>query len=60
VSSPISAACFSCHDTSTAKNHMTTNGGAIYAPRGAGFVNGEACLACHGAGKVSDAVAAHQ
>jgi OmcA/MtrC family decaheme c-type cytochrome len=60
VSSPISAACFSCHDTSTAKNHMTTNGGAIYAPRGAGFVNGEACLACHGAGKVSDAVAAHK
>jgi OmcA/MtrC family decaheme c-type cytochrome len=60
VSSPISAACFSCHDTSTAKNHIKTNGGAVYEPRATALAKGEACLACHGAGKISDVAAVHQ
>jgi hypothetical protein len=33
VSSPIAAACFACHDSSTARQHMTTNGAAIYKKR---------------------------
>ncbi len=60
VSSPLSSACFSCHDTSAAKAHMTTNGGAIYEARSTAFSKSEACLTCHGAGKVVDAAAVHQ
>jgi OmcA/MtrC family decaheme c-type cytochrome len=60
VSSPISSACFSCHDTATAKNHMTTNGGAIYEARSTALLKGEACLACHGAGTQFDAAVVHQ
>jgi OmcA/MtrC family decaheme c-type cytochrome len=33
VSSPISSACFACHDTSNAKNHMVSNGGVVYGTR---------------------------
>ena len=54
VSSPISAACYSCHDTAGAKSHMEAQGGWIYRARGAGFAapaNAEGCLGCHGAGK---------
>ena len=64
VSSPISAACFSCHDTTTAKGHMTLYGGFIYTARsvvGAANLanNPETCLICHGAGKVNDAAVIH-
>jgi len=62
VSSPISAACFSCHDTTTAAAHMKTNGGVLYAPRSTAFINAstasgraysgpsttEQCTICHG------------
>jgi OmcA/MtrC family decaheme c-type cytochrome len=60
VISPISAACFSCHDTMSAKNHMKTNGGAIYEPRSTALQKGEACLTCHGAGKEQDAAVVHK
>lgn len=33
VTSPISAACFACHDSSTAAAHMRANGGVIYQQR---------------------------
>lgn len=33
VSSPIAAACSSCHDSSTAQDHMKANGGVLYRPR---------------------------
>jgi OmcA/MtrC family decaheme c-type cytochrome len=63
VSSPITSACFACHDTLAAKNHMQSNGGAIYQPRssvgGATLFNLEACLVCHGSGKVADIKAVH-
>ncbi|MEI8162618.1 MAG: OmcA/MtrC family decaheme c-type cytochrome [Betaproteobacteria bacterium] len=64
VSSPVSAACFSCHDTTTARGHMTLYGGNIYTARstvGAANLasNPETCLICHGAGKVNDAAIIH-
>lgn len=49
VNSPISAACYACHDTATAKNHMEINGGSIYAARTAALAKKETCLICHGA-----------
>lgn len=49
VSSPISAACFSCHDTDTARSHMEINGGSIYAARTSALARKETCLICHGA-----------
>lgn len=49
VSSPISSACYSCHDTALAKQHMVQNGGSIYAVRSAAtLATKETCLVCHG------------
>ncbi len=65
VNSPISSACFSCHDTTTAKGHMEGYGGFIYRARNYPGVaaamasNTETCLVCHGAGKVADAAIIH-
>jgi OmcA/MtrC family decaheme c-type cytochrome len=62
VNTPISSACFSCHDDSTAANHMKTNGGILQGVRGAAakLNNTEACLACHGQGTTMDAAVIHQ
>jgi OmcA/MtrC family decaheme c-type cytochrome len=64
VNSPISAACFACHETTSDRNHMTTNGGIIYQPRSStaltGNGAGEACLVCHGQGQIEDVAAVHQ
>jgi agmatine/peptidylarginine deiminase len=49
VNSPISSACFSCHDTSAAKAHMVLNGGSIYEKRSITLTKTETCLICHGA-----------
>jgi len=69
VNSPISSACFACHDTSSARNHMVTNGGSIYETRAVNDVtpstpsgvlyNAESCLVCHGAGSIVDAAVVH-
>jgi OmcA/MtrC family decaheme c-type cytochrome len=75
VSSPISSACFGCHDSTSALGHMKTNGGVLYASvstvstGGARpatgtnttfkFTNNEACMVCHAAGKVADIKAVH-
>jgi OmcA/MtrC family decaheme c-type cytochrome len=48
VNSPISSACFSCHDTNTAKAHMELNGGSIYRTRVTALASTETCLVCHG------------
>jgi OmcA/MtrC family decaheme c-type cytochrome len=48
VSSPITSACFSCHDTKTAKGHMVSEGGSIYAPRSDALAKKELCTVCHG------------
>ena len=60
VESPVTAACFACHDSSTAKSHFTTYGGVFYSPRGsATLVNNETCLICHGYGRDQDAAVVH-
>ncbi len=60
VNSPVSSACFACHDTNVAKAHMTTNGGAIYETRATALTKTEACLTCHGAGRDQDVAAVHK
>ena len=66
VNSPIANACFACHTTPVAMSHMRGNGGYLYASRATvkaenGGVMGyrEACIVCHGAGKVADAEVIH-
>jgi OmcA/MtrC family decaheme c-type cytochrome len=75
VSSPISSACFGCHDSTSALAHMKSNGGKLYASvsavstggarpatgtnTGFKFSNDESCMVCHAAGKVADIKAAH-
>ncbi len=60
MSSPIASACFACHDTSLAKAHMVTNGGAVYEARSTALSKTEGCLVCHGAGKEFDVAVVHQ
>ena len=70
VNSPITSACYACHDTAIAKAHMLGNGGSIGVARStvttavAGvttvpIVQNEQCLICHGNGKVADIRAMH-
>jgi OmcA/MtrC family decaheme c-type cytochrome len=60
VNSPMASACFSCHDTSLAKTHMTSNGGSIYEARSTATLKTETCLVCHGKGRVADVAVIHQ
>jgi OmcA/MtrC family decaheme c-type cytochrome len=68
VSSPITAACASCHDSAPAISHMKLNGGSFYAPRSTALardplgnlVTVEACLTCHGSGAIMDIKAVHK
>ncbi len=60
VISPITAACFSCHDSGQAIAHMRANGGSVYAPRSTAFSSVEQCLVCHGPGKTADIKAVHR
>ncbi len=63
VESPITSACFACHDTTLAKTHMAQYGGVMYGSRaasgGAALVSGETCLICHGMGRDQDAAVVH-
>jgi len=48
VISPIATACFSCHDSDIARQHMETSGNAsIYSPRSTALLKTELCLFCH-------------
>jgi OmcA/MtrC family decaheme c-type cytochrome len=63
VISPMTAACASCHDAPIAIAHMTSSGGAFYAPRASVLAPGapqEQCLLCHGPGKVAAIGIVHQ
>ena len=73
VESPVSAACFACHDSSTARAHIGQYGGTIYGTRadaysttnpattygGRALDNKETCLICHGYGRDQDAAVVH-
>jgi hypothetical protein len=67
VESPVTAACFACHDNSAAKLHFAANGGVFYSPRSSNYVsvgsttlnNKETCLVCHGYGRDQDAALVH-
>jgi cytochrome c553 len=48
VSSPISSACYACHDSKTAKSHMILNGGSVYEARSTALDKKETCIVCHG------------
>ncbi|MHB1398053.1 MAG: multiheme c-type cytochrome [Trichloromonadaceae bacterium] len=50
---PVSAACFSCHDSVTATNHMAASVANV---RG---VATETCVTCHGAGRSADVDVVH-
>ncbi|MBS1108743.1 MAG: decaheme c-type cytochrome, OmcA/MtrC family, partial [Anaeromyxobacteraceae bacterium] len=62
VTSPITATCFSCHDSTEAQAHMTAMGGSLYRPRSAvsTTLDVETCLDCHGVGKGFDIVLMHR
>jgi OmcA/MtrC family decaheme c-type cytochrome len=47
VISPISTACFSCHDSDIAKQHMENEGGSIYRDRATSLAKTELCMFCH-------------
>jgi OmcA/MtrC family decaheme c-type cytochrome len=61
VVSPIVAACSACHDSPTAVDHMQTNGGSFYEPRGTAFTKPqqEECLLCHGPGRIASIADRH-
>ena len=52
VKSPIVSACSACHDAPIAIAHMELNGGAFYKARSGVDSQTEACLICHGKGKI--------
>jgi OmcA/MtrC family decaheme c-type cytochrome len=59
VTSPIATACFACHDSDLATQHMQSNGGSIYEARSTALAKSEQCTLCHTAGKVADIKAMH-
>ena len=74
VSSPVASACFGCHDSSLATQHMESNGGTLVrkfssvssvAARpaiGAAStmtLKNEQCMLCHASGKVADIKVMH-
>jgi OmcA/MtrC family decaheme c-type cytochrome len=70
VNSPISSACYACHDSALDRAHIVGNGGSLNVARStvttavAGvttvpIVQNEQCLICHGNGKVADIRAMH-
>ncbi len=59
VTSPITAACWACHDSKPAVAHMRGNGGTINETRDLLAVRTEQCMICHAAGKTADIKAVH-
>ncbi len=60
VITPYTASCVWCHDSASAKAHMTANGGAINKPRSTVNVAAEQCAICHGAGRSADVTVVHK
>lgn len=74
VESPVTAACFACHDSGVAKAHMNQYGGVMGGASnafatgkgtraastvGGVLTNSETCLVCHGMGRDQDAAVVH-
>ena len=59
VTSPITAACFACHDNTQSVAHMRGNGGSIYATRSAALGTLETCMVCHDTGRIADIKVMH-
>ncbi|HCZ33559.1 MAG TPA: hypothetical protein DHV93_08970 [Holophagaceae bacterium] len=49
MTTPFTASCVSCHDSSAAKAHMTLNGGQVLVKRTTLNSAAESCAVCHGA-----------
>lgn len=47
VISPIATACFSCHDSALAQQHMENEGASIYRDRATALARTEQCMFCH-------------
>jgi OmcA/MtrC family decaheme c-type cytochrome len=66
VTTPYTAACVSCHDGSTAKAHMSINGGSLNVTRAAAqpsprpLEDVESCAVCHGPGREFDTAKVHK
>jgi OmcA/MtrC family decaheme c-type cytochrome len=68
VNSPITSACASCHDSPAAIAHFKSTGGTFYEPRSSTplvtpaspTAKTEACLTCHGSGKLMDIKEVHK
>jgi OmcA/MtrC family decaheme c-type cytochrome len=61
VNSPIASACYYCHDSDPAIDHMEQNGGAIAWPRSQFLLQQptESCIVCHGEGRMADLNVVH-
>jgi len=61
VGTPVTAACFSCHDTTANQAHYTAFGGKVYSAAGATSLpaNPEQCITCHGTGAGLDLAKVH-
>ncbi|MFL5445676.1 MAG: multiheme c-type cytochrome, partial [Myxococcales bacterium] len=61
VTTPIMAACSACHDSTSAIDHMQTNGGQFWVQRSSVAANtqGEQCLVCHGPNRIAAIATVH-
>jgi len=58
VITPVSGACYACHDGLSPANHMGQNGGSIDVDRVSAGAT-ESCATCHGPGNIADVEVAH-
>ena len=60
MTTPTAAVCSACHDGDTAKAHMTSIGGAVFAGTTAQIsASFETCSVCHGPGRIADVKVVH-
>jgi OmcA/MtrC family decaheme c-type cytochrome len=59
VTSPITTACFACHDSALARAHIEINGGSVYSPRSVALGKTETCMVCHDTGRIADIKVMH-